>query len=155
MEGSQHIRNIWFARIMVGIVFAWNVICALQFVLWPGDFAAGYGLEQTEASKAAISGIGVAFLMWNTTYPLVIVNPDKHMTLFGVILAQQAIGLAGESVILAQLSSAAASATTAAAMEGIWRFIAFDAAGLLMMAIAFFVLRRSGIARGNYSRTNV
>lgn len=125
------------ARIAVAIVFLLNVQCALQFALWPAAFAGAYELSGV-AGEAAVRGLGVAFLMWNVTYPAVIASPRRFRALYVVVLAQQAIGLAGESAIL--LSLPAGHDVLAAS---ILRFIAFDAAGLALMAAAFVWLTAS------------
>ena len=119
------------ARIAVALVFALNVQCAVSFVLWPGAYAGGFELEGVPGA-AAVRGLGVAFLMWNATYPAVIANPRRFRALYAVVLAQQAVGLAGESWILLSLP-----AGHAALAASIVRFIAFDAAGLVLMAAAF------------------
>ncbi|MDR1713840.1 MAG: hypothetical protein LBR39_06790 [Coriobacteriales bacterium] len=153
------------ARVAVAVVFVWNVQCALWFLLFPTEAAAGFGLSGA-VGEAAIRGIAVAFLMWNATYPLVLINPVRHLALFGVVLAQQLIGLIGESWIFwtllpARAAEAAAATATAATTEAaaaatatateaatamsasILRFIAFDAAGLLLMSAAFAFLLHS------------
>ena len=119
------------ARIAVAIVFVLNVQCALQFVFWPASFAGAYELSGV-AGEAAVRGLGVAFLMWNATYPAVIASPRRFRALYVVVLVQQAIGLVGESAIL--LGLPAGHDVLAAS---ILRFIAFDAAGLIAMAAAF------------------
>lgn len=119
------------ARIAVALVFALNVQCAVSFVLWPGAYASGFELEGVPGA-AAVRGLGVAFLMWNATYPAVIANPRRFRALYAVVLVQQAVGLAGESWILLSLP-----AGHAALAASIVRFIAFDAAGLVLMAAAF------------------
>ena len=119
------------ARLAFAAVFAVNVQCALAFVIDPGTYAAAYELSGV-AGQAAVRGLGIAFLMWNVTYPLVIVNPWRHRTLAYVVLAQQAIGLAGESALLATLPSGHGMLAAS-----VGRFIAFDAAGLVVMAAAF------------------
>lgn len=124
----------WAARIAVAVVFAVNVQCALGFLFDPGTYAAAYQLEGT-AGNAAVAGMGVTFLMWNATYPPVIWRPARHRALFGVVLAQQAIGLLGEGYILATLPPDAA--VLAASIQ---RFITFDAFGLALMGAAFIAL---------------
>lgn len=104
------------ARVAVALVFAVNVQCAASFALWPEAFA---------------PGLGVAFLMWNATYPPVIANPRRFRALFAVLLVQQVVGLTGESWILLSLPVG-----HAALAASIIRFIAFDAAGLMLMAAA-------------------
>jgi len=125
----------WFARIAFAAVFVVNVQCALSFVLTPADFAGAYELEGV-AGEAAVQGIGIAFLMWNATYPAFIAAPQRFCVLGWVILAQQAIGLVGESLLLANLP--AGHGVLAAS---IMRFVVFDGAGLVLMGIAFACLR--------------
>ena len=110
------------ARIAVALVFALNVQCALQFVLWPEAFAGAYELSGV-AGEAAVRGLGVAFLMWNATYPPVIASPRRFRALYVVVLVQQAIGLVGETAILLGLPGG-----HEVLAASILRFIAFDAA---------------------------
>lgn len=130
-------RLDWIARIAVGAVFAMNVWCALDFIINPSAYAPAYELTGV-AGQAAVQGLGVAFLMWNVTYPLVIARPSTHLTLYAVVLAQQVVGLVGETVI--SLSLPSGHTTLAAALE---RFIVCDGAGLLVMALAFVLVRRA------------
>ncbi len=118
-------------RIAFAVVFAVNVQCAVSFVLWPGAYAPAYELSGT-AGEAAVQGLGIAFLMWNATYPAVIVDPRRFRALGVVVLAQQVIGLAGESWMLLSLPDGHAPLA-----ESIGRFIAFDGFGLVLMATAF------------------
>ncbi len=125
----------WCARVAVGAVFALNVECALAFILDPGRYVGGFELAGVPG-ETAVRGLGIAFLMWNATYPLVIWRPRKHPALFAVVLVQQTIGLAGEVWLLLGLvpgHEALASTLT--------RFVVFDGIGLLLMAAAFVLLR--------------
>ena len=112
-------------------MFAINVQCALQFAFAPGDFAAAYELEGVPG-RAAVQGLGIAFLMWNVTYPPFIASPRRFPVLDWVILAQQAVGLIGETALLFTLP--AGHDVLAASVV---RFIAFDGAGLALMCIAW------------------
>lgn len=130
-------KRIWIARVLVALVFAVNVQCALQFILWPGAYTAAYQVEGASA-EAMVRTVGICFLMWNATYPPVIVRPERYRVLFGVVLAQQAIGLVGESLLMTSLQPGLEVLASSIA-----RFIAFDAAGLVLLAIAFLVSRTS------------
>lgn len=136
MMNGANIRT-WVARVLVALVFIVNVQCAVQFIAWPGAYVGAYQVEGTSA-EAMVQTVGICFLMWNATYPPVIAQPKRYRVLFGVVLAQQLIGLAGESLLLASLqpglSTLAASIT---------RFIAFDAAGLVLLAVAFALTARA------------
>ena len=119
------------ARVAVALVFALNVQCAVSFVLWPGAYAGGFELEGVPGA-AAVRGLGVAFLMWNATYPAVIASPLRFRAVAVIVLVQQAIGLAGESWL--RFGLPAGHAALSASIE---RFILFGAAGLVLMAAAF------------------
>lgn len=122
------------ARVAVALVFIVNVQCALSFVFWPEAYVLQFELSGIPGI-VAVQGIGVAFLMWNATYPAVIASPERFRALYIVVLVQQTIGLAGESWILANLPEG--HDMLAASIE---RFIAFDAFGLVLMGAAFALL---------------
>ncbi|MBR0405692.1 MAG: hypothetical protein IJI68_10935 [Eggerthellaceae bacterium] len=134
-KAGQSTKRIWIARVLVALVFAINVQCALQFILWPGAYTAAYQVEGASA-EVIVRTVGICFLMWNATYPPVIVRPDRYRVLFGVVLVQQAIGLVGESLLLAGLQPGLEVLASSIA-----RFVAFDAAGLVLLAIAFLLSR--------------
>ena len=124
----------WCVRIAYALVFCINVSCALQFACCPENYAAAYELSGV-AGCTAIQGIGIAFLMWNCTYPLVIWKPTRFMSLAWVVLVQQTVGLAGESVLLWGLP-----AGHALLKASVMRFIAFDASGFFLMVSAVLFL---------------
>lgn len=136
-----------FARLAVGAVFALNVECALSFMLYPGRYAGGFELAGVPG-EAAVRGLGIAFLMWNATYPLVVWRPREHPALFAVVLAQQAIGVVGETWLLLGLPPAHQTLRAT-----ITHFILFDGVGLLVMAMAYVLLRagtrKRAAAEGN------
>jgi hypothetical protein len=125
----------WVVRIIIASVFLLNVQCALVFIIDPGSYAPGFELSG-EVGLVMVRALGIAFLMWNVTYPPVIFSPMRHRTLFGVVVAQQLIGLLGESW-LATTIQATGHATLQAS---IGRFILFDGAGLMLMLIALVLI---------------
>ncbi|GAP13027.1 hypothetical protein LARV_00768 [Longilinea arvoryzae] len=136
MKSVDHFKFArWFARLAVATVFALNVSCALLFIFQPQNYTGGFEVSGV-AGEAVVRGYGILFLMWNVPYLLVILQPQRHKTLFGVVLAQQAIGVLGESWMWLALppGHAALSAT------GL-RFIFFDGGGLIWMGAAFLGLR--------------
>lgn len=138
-------RTRWLARAALGVVFAWNVQCALVFLLAPERYAPG--LELTGLSgRVAVQAFGILFLMWNATYPPVIINPEKHRTLFRVVLVQQAIGVGGDLWLWSSLPAGHQALGAA-----ILRFVAFDAAGLLLLVAAHVLLR--GAESGSRAQT--
>ena len=152
-------RAVWVARILVAFVFVVNVQCAVRFVIWPNEFTASFAVAGAGfAGVAAIQGLGVAFLMWNATYPAVIANPLKFRALHVVMIAQQLIGLIGESIIYAAIpnslfarggtaADAASEVVTtlsstdyAAMADSVWAFIRFDSVGLVLLVAAFLLV---------------
>ena len=124
-------KRVWIARVLVALVFFVNVQCAVQFIVWPQAYVAAYQVQGASA-EAMVRSIGICFLMWNATYPPVILHPNRYRILFGVVIAQQVIGLVGESILLLSLGEG-----LAVLASSIGRFVAFDAAGLAVLVIAF------------------
>ena len=122
---------IWVVRLCFAFVFVVNVQCALGFALTPEAYMGAYELAGVPG-RVATQGIGIAFLMWNCTYPLVIWRPERHRALASVVLAQQVVGLVGESLIRATLP--AGHDLLASSID---LFITFDAAGLLLMSASW------------------
>ena len=122
---------IWVVRLCFAFVFVVNVQCALGFALAPEAYMGAYELGGVPG-RVATQGIGIAFLMWNCTYPLVIWRPERHRTLASVVLAQQVVGLVGESLIRATLP--VGHDLLASSID---LFITFDAAGLLLMSASW------------------
>jgi hypothetical protein len=135
--GQRHRFLICLARLVVGVVFFFNVTCALAFIAWPQRYAPAFEISGVPG-QVAVRGIGILFLMWNATYPPVLARPDRRRTLFLVLLIQQAIGLAGETWMWATLPPG----HTALRATGL-RFIAFDGAGLVGMGLALWLLERA------------
>jgi len=135
---------IWVVRLCFAFVFVVNVQCALGFALAPEAYMGAYELGGVPG-RVATQGIGIAFLMWNCTYPLVIWRPERHRALASVVLAQQVVGLVGESLIRATLP--AGHDLLASSID---LFITFDAIGLVLMVASwgiFFLLEKRTCAR--------
>lgn len=126
--GRNESWAVWATRAAFSLVFLLNIQCALQFVIVPGAYTGAYQLSGV-SGEAAVRGLGIAFLMWNATYPAFIASPQRFRILGWVILAQQVIGLVGESALLLSLPAEYETLSSSIA-----RFIAFDAAGLILMA---------------------
>ena len=124
---QRHELVLWLVRLAVGAVFFFNVTCALAFVAQPARYAPGFEVGGVPG-RVLVRGMGILFLMW-------LIRPDRHRTLFAVILAQPAIGVAGETWMWATLPAG----HTALWNTGL-RFIVFDGAGLVGMAVAFWLL---------------
>ncbi len=121
-------------------MLAWNVQCALAFLIAPATYAAGFELSGAPGD-AAVRGIGLLFLMWNVPYAVALWHPVRYRVSLYEALAMQTIGLLGESLILLSLP---AGHTLARASLG--RFIAFDAAGLALLVVAVVATQRMAAA---------
>ena len=126
--------TLWLARLALIVVFCFNVSCALAFVARPEAYAPGFEVSGA-VGEILVRGIGILFLMWNVTYPLAIWHPWRYRWLFLIIIAQQAIGLTGETWMLLTLPPGHAPL----AATGL-RFIAFDGGGLVAMLVTFALL---------------
>ncbi len=148
--GDPSRASQWAVRAAFFFVFVVNVQCAVSFILWPASFAPAYELSGV-AGEAAVRGMGIAFLMWNATYPASFASPWRFRVVAIIVVVQQCIGLVGESVLLAGLP-----AGHEVLVSGIRAFIMFDALGLVVMSaalVAMFVsARRSLRASGRGER---
>jgi len=125
------------ARCLIAAVFLVNVQCALAFLLWPGEYAPSFELGGV-AGAAMVRGLGVLFLMWNVPYAVALWNPVRHRNFLFVALAMQVIGLVGETLIFASLPT-----TSEILRASLVRFIVFDGLGLLALAAAAWLVRKS------------
>jgi hypothetical protein len=137
MESKNYNLATWLVRAAVGIVFAVNIWCALSFILQPQVYAGNFELTGLPR-EIVVQSFGILFLMWNATYPPVILRPNTHRTLFSIILVQQCIGLTGETWLLFKLPSGHPELYS----TGL-RFIVFDGLGLFMMGATLIYLRAS------------
>ncbi len=126
--------GLWLARLVLTVVFFFNVSCALAFIARPEAYAPGFEVSGIPG-EALVRGMGFLFLMWNVTYPLAIWNPWRYRWLFLIIIAQQAIGLAGETWMLLTLPPGHISLAATG-----YRFIAFDGGGFVAMLVAFALM---------------
>jgi hypothetical protein len=135
--------RIWIARLLIGIVTAWNLQAAFIFIFSPSGFVHSYELSG-EAGEAAIRGVGVLFLMWNVPYLFALQNPIHYRLALYFALLMQLIGLIGESYILSTLD-----VEHEILKNSISRFIAFDGTGLLLLVFAYLLIRNKDNAIPN------
>ncbi len=124
------------ARILIGLVVLDNLACALLFLISPSDYVLSFEL-QGAAGNVMIQGIGLLFVMWCVPYVFALVNPRKFRISLLEAILMQAIGLAGESILLAMLSPELTILHTI-----VLRFIVFDAAGLALLFLAGWLTRK-------------
>jgi hypothetical protein len=135
MKGKNDLR-LWIARLLIAIVVAWNLQCALVFLLKPDAFAPAFELTGVPG-VAAIRGTAVLFVMWNIPYLVAFWHPRRNRVSLWESLVMQLLGLVGESAILFLLPLG-----YAALRASILRFIAFDAAGLILLVFAFWLAKK-------------
>lgn len=127
--------RLWIARFFVFFVFLSNLSAAIPFVWDPARYVSSFEVQGV-VGEVVVRSIGVLFIMWIVPYVPAILNPVQYRVCLVVILAQQCIGLMGESwmwfVLPAGHESLRATGT---------RYILFDATGLLFLGIAWLVTR--------------
>ena len=117
--------RIWAARLLIAVVVAWNLECALVFLLNPGGFAPGFELAGVPG-VAAVRGFAVLFVMWNIPYLVALWHPQRQrVSLWEALVDADRRGDRGKSHPVFPPGWACASARFAL------RFITFDAAGVV------------------------
>jgi hypothetical protein len=127
--------RLWVARLLIAVVVAWNLECALVFLLNPGLYAPAFELTGIPG-LAAVRGFAVLFVMWNIPYLVAVWNPQRHRLSLWEALAMQVVGVIGESLIL--ISIPLEYSTLHASLL---RFIAFDASGVIALVGAVLLGR--------------
>jgi hypothetical protein len=129
---TEQSRN-WLARVLIGLVFFFNVQCALAFLAAPADFAPAFELSGA-AGEGMVRGMGVLFLMWNVPYAVALWNPGQNRRSLIEAVVMQAIGVVGESLLL--LTFPAGHPQVSASVG---RFIVFDGGGLVLLLLASYL----------------
>jgi len=146
--------RIGIARLLVGIITVFILQAAFAFIFSPGGFVYAYELSGA-AGEAAVRGFGVLFLMWNVPYLFAILDPVRYRLALYFAMFTQLIGLIGVSCIFFTLSVEHVTLRNTNL-----RFIVFNAIGLLLLAIAYFLVKDSlpykyGQTLGTNGRLNV
>jgi hypothetical protein len=119
--------RLLIARLLIAVVVAWNLECALVFFLNPGVYTRGFELTGIPG-EAAVRGFAVLFVMWNIPYMVALWQPRRHRLSLWEALAMQSIGVIGESLILSLLPGG-----HTVLRASLLRFITFDAVGVLCL----------------------
>lgn len=138
------IKRRWIRMVssgLIGLVFIINIQAGMAFFISPDHFLAAYQINGVPG-KAAISGIGLLFLMWNIPYAFALWNPIRFRTSIIQACLMQGLGVIGESIILFRIPDIGYASLT----SSIKRFIYFDSIGLLLLVLAF-ILINPGIKR--------
>ena len=132
---TKAVVRVWAARVLIAVVVAWNLECALAFLSSPGVFAPGFELAGIPGA-AAIRGFAVLFIMWNIPYLVALWNPQRNRVSLWESLAMQGIGVIGESLILLSIPS-----EHLVLRASLVRFISFDASGVVALLGALWSAR--------------
>lgn len=123
------------ARAAIALVLVSNLSAAVPMLLWPDRYAGGFEVAGTPG-LVLVRSIGLLFLMWVVPYVPAILHPQRYRVCLIVILAQQCIGLLGESLMALSLP---------AGHPALWatgtRYILFDTAGLFLLGAAWYLSR--------------
>lgn len=119
--------RLWAARLLIAVVVAWNLECALVFLLNPAVFASGFELSGVPG-EAAVRGFAVLFVMWNIPYLVALRQPRRNRSSLWETLAMQAVGVIGESLVFLSIPVG-----HLVLRSSLLRFIMFDAAGVLLL----------------------
>jgi hypothetical protein len=119
---------------MIGFVTLVNIQCSVWFITKPVFFAPAYQLAGIPGN-IAIQGFGILFLMWNIPYLFATINPIKYKVSLIEAVLMQTTGLFGEAMIYLNLPNGYPLLS-----DSMMRFIRFDAAGLLILAMASFLV---------------
>jgi hypothetical protein len=130
--------KVWLARFCIGLVFFFNVQCAILFLWSPQLYAPSFELAGA-AGEGMLRGIGILFLMWNVPYAAALWNPIRFKVSLIEALVMQAIGAAGETILLVSLPG-----FHPVLRASVTRFIVFDAVGVLLLAAAWMILFLKG-----------
>lgn len=133
---------LWLARLSIAIVTAWNLQCAVVFLLNPTAYMPGFELNGLPG-QVALRGMAVLFVMWSIPYLVALWNPLRHRLSLWEALAMQLVGLAGESLILTGIPQAYPSL-----QQSICKFILFDGLGVGLLAVAVLFSARAGRKAG-------
>ncbi len=130
-------KSIWIARSFIGLVFFFNIQCALAFLFTPAFYAPAFDLNGS-AGENAIRGFGILFLMWNVPYAFALYHPRRYRVSLVQAAIMQAIGVAGESILRFSLNDPSPLLTSS-----INRFILFDGSGLMLLVIAWILVQKN------------
>jgi len=128
-------KKLTLARVLICVVLFFNLQSAAVFIARPAAYIDGFGLEGL-AGAQMVRGMGVLFVMWNVPYIFALLNPAWNRISLIEAIVMQAIGLAGETLIL--LLGGPNSGQITATIK---RFIVFDGVGLLLLVTAAVLTR--------------
>jgi len=128
---------LWHVRILISVVFIFNLQCALVFLLNPERFASAYELSGIPGNLV-VQGFGILFMMWNVPYLFAILQPIRNFTSLMEACLMQIIAGSGESLLYLRLDE-----THTTIKESLERFMIFDWSGVLLLGLALLLVIRA------------
>ncbi len=135
-KAKQTRFTLWMSRLLIGVVFFFNVECALAFLAAPQAYAPAFELSG-EPGIGMVRGMGILFLMWNVPYAFALWHPLRFRVSLLSAVIMQAVGAAGETVLLLTFPPG-----YALLKASVLRFIIFDTTGLVLLVIAGILVWR-------------
>lgn len=125
------------ARLLIGIVIFFNLLCAINYLIFPESYIFSYSLSK-DTGVPVVQAIGILFVMWNVPYLFALYDPFRNQLSLYESIIMQFIGVIGESWILFSHP-----ALPDATINMINRFIRFDAFGLFALLTAATLVHMS------------
>jgi len=125
------------SQLLIFVVLAINTYCAVDFIVRPELYMGAYELSG-EVGRVVMIGYGILFLMWQVPYFFALAQPIVHHTSLIQAVLMQMVGLIGESFLLQSIPM-----EHALLRGSILRFIIFDAGGLVLLILAFLIIRKT------------
>lgn len=133
---SKEFARLLFPRLLIFLVLAMNLQCALAYIFDPLPYVAPFELSG-EPGRVAVVGIGILFVMWQVPYVFALAQPLRNRRSLLEATLMQGIGLFGEALLLRSIPLA-----YNVLRSSILRFIIFDAIGLLLLLVALATVFR-------------
>lgn len=130
-------KKITAVRMLIGAVLFINLQAAAVFIINPAAYTSGFEVSGIPGQKL-VQGMGILFVMWNVPYIFAFIQPVRNRVALLSAVIMQAIGVIGESLLLATLPMDHSNLVITAR-----RFIAFDGAGLAALIVALWIVQKS------------
>ena len=134
-------RKVWIARLLVAVVIFINLQAAVQYLLNPNAYSGAFELEGIPG-MSAVMGVGILYVMWQVPYLFAATNPIAHRLSLPEAVLMQAIGLLGETWLRSRIP-----VEHTVLRNSILRYICFDAGGLVLLVVAWFLVNKKVIAQ--------
>lgn len=125
---------LWLSRLCIGLVFFFNVQCAVVFLTAPGLYSPSFELSGIPG-EGMVRGLGILFLMWNVPYAFALWHPFRFRLSLLQAGIMQTLGVVGETLLWFSMPS-----SYSLVRSSVLRFIIFDAAGLVLLLLASWLV---------------